>query len=124
MSRAHHHKKLAEQFWNEVLNGQNYELVPALLSPKYKFNGVQTAPDATIGWVKGLHAEYPDLNFTIEDILAEDNKVALRWRLHVTEPKSGQKGYFTGTNIIVFEGDQAITNDQGGGSDFVPIPPA
>lgn len=123
MFKAQHYKKLAEQFWNEVLNEQNYELVPKLLSPDYKFNGVATPPPATIGWVKSLHQKYPDLKFTIEDILADEHKVALRWRLTATDPASGLRGYHTGTNIIVFKDDQAITNDQGGGTEWFPLPP-
>ena len=122
MFGAKHNIELARKFWGDVLNGQNVALVPVLLSPKYKFNGHPSTSDATIAWVKGLHAKYPGLQFTIEDILADEHKVALRWRLDVTDPASGKKGYFTGTNIIVVEGGQALTNDQGGGTDFVPLP--
>jgi hypothetical protein len=41
-----------------------------------------------------------------------------------TNPASGQKGYITGTNIMVFADGQAVTNDQGGGKDFIPLAPA
>lgn len=75
MSGAHH-KQLVEQFWNVILNDQQYDLVPVLLGPAYGFNGVPTPVDATVGWVKGLYEKYPDLHFTIEDILADDTKVA------------------------------------------------
>src|SRR2546426_8511654 len=87
----------------------------------YKFNGVPTSAADTVGWAKGLHQKFPDLHFTIEAILGEDEKVALRWRMNVTDPASGRKGYISGTNILVFVNGQALTNDQGGGTQFVPL---
>jgi predicted SnoaL-like aldol condensation-catalyzing enzyme len=117
-------KKTTIKFWEQVLNDQKFDLVPELLSPDYKFNGTPTNAAQTIGWVTGLHKEMPDLHFTIETILAEDDKVALRWRLTATDPATKKKSYNLGTNIIVFKDGQAVTNDQGGGDKFVAIPDA
>ena len=41
---------------------------------------------------------------------------------NVPDPASGTKGYVSGTNILVFVSGQAISNDQGGGDKFVPMP--
>jgi hypothetical protein len=121
---AERNKKTTVKFWEQVLNDQNFDLVPELLSPDYKFNGMATNAAQTIGWVKGMHQEMPDLHFTIETILAEDDKVALRWRLTATDPATKKKSYNLGTNIIVFKDGKAVTNDQGGGDKFVAIPEA
>jgi predicted ester cyclase len=115
-----YNKSLTVKFFEQVFNEQNYDLVKALISPDYKFNGVPTTADQTVGWAKSLQAQYPGLHFSIEAILGEDEKVALRWRMDVTDPKSGTKGYVSGTNIIVFVSGQALTNDQGGGDKFIP----
>jgi predicted ester cyclase len=114
-----YNKSLTVKFFEQVFNHQNYGIVAELLSPDYKFNGVKTSADQTIAWAKGLHQKFPDLNFVIETILGEDNNVALRWRMNCTA--DGVKGYITGTNILVFVSGQAISNDQGGGSEFVPL---
>jgi SnoaL-like domain len=117
-------KSLTVKFFEQVFNQQNYALVPTLINPNYKFNGVATTADQTIAWAKSLHEKYPGLLFTIEAILGEDEKVALRWRMTATDPATGAKGYVLGTNIIVFVSGQALTNDQGGGDKFIPLTPA
>jgi predicted ester cyclase len=114
-------KSLTVKFFEQVFNHQNYDVVAELLSPDYKFNGVKQAPAQTTAWARGLHQKFPDLHFVIEAILGEDDKVALRWRMNATA--GGIKGYVTGTNILVFMDGQAVSNDQGGGADFVPLQP-
>lgn len=112
-------KSLTVKFFEQVFNHENYDVVAQLLSPDYQFNGVKQAPEQTVGWAKGLHQKFPDLHFVIEAILGEDDKVALRWRMNATA--GGVKGYVSGTNILVFANGRAISNDQGGGADFVPL---
>ena len=119
--QSDYNKSLTVKFFEQVFNQQNYALVPTLISPDYKFNGVPTSADQTVAWAKSLQAKYPGLHFSIEAILGEDEKVALRWRMDVTEPASGTKGYVSGTNILVFVSGQALTNDQGGGDQFVSM---
>jgi predicted ester cyclase len=116
-----YNKSLTVKFFEQVFNQQNYDLVKTLINPNYKFNGVATTADQTVAWAKSLQAQYPGLRFSIEAILGEDEKVALRWRMDVTDPKTGANGYVSGTNIIVFVSGQALTNDQGGGDKFVPL---
>lgn len=107
------------RFFNLVFNDGNMDVVDELISPDYKFNGVATSALATKQWASGLRASYPGLHFSIERILAEDDNVALRWRMTATAP-NGVKGYITGTNILVFVSGQAIANDQAGGDTFLP----
>jgi predicted ester cyclase len=116
-----HNKSSTTRFFEQVFNHQNYDVVAELLSPDYKFNGAKQAPEQVVAWGKGLHQMFPDLHFVIEDILGEGEKVALRWRMDATA--NGVKGYVTGTNILVFANGRAISNDQGGGSAFVPLTP-
>ncbi len=106
------------RFFDQVFNHGNMDIVDALLSPDYQFNGVHTPAANTKAWAQGLRAKYPDLHFSVETILAEDDKVALRWRMTCTD--SGKPVYNLGTNILVFVGGQAISNDQGGGDTFHP----
>ena len=121
-----HNKATTVKFFEQVFNKQNYAIVPDLISPTYAYNGHsatgdQTAAEQTVAWAKGLQAKFPGLHFSIEAILAEDEKVALRWRMGVTDPATGTKGYVSGTNILVFASGKAISNDQGGGHEFIPL---
>lgn len=108
------------KFFNLVFNEGNMGVINELISPDYKFNGVATTHDGTAAWATGLRKEYPDLHFSIERILAENDNVALRWRMTATNAEK-VAGYISGTNILVFVGGQAIINDQSGGDQFIPI---
>ena len=108
------------RFFNRVFNEGDMDVIDELISPGYKFNGVATSAEATKGWAAGLRNAFPDLHFSIEAILAEHESVALRWRMNGT--REGVLGHIVGTNILVFADGQAISNDQGGGDQFVPGP--
>jgi predicted ester cyclase len=107
-------KSLVRRFFQKVFNEQNFDVLAELLSPNYMYNGVASSIEGNKAWVISLHSTYPGLCFSFDDILGEDEKVAIRWRL--TAPAHGDRpeGYVTGTNIITFEKGQAITNWQNG----------
>ena len=112
------------RFFEQVFNKGNLGVVDEILAPNYQYNGKPSAPDGTKKWVQSLRAKFPDLHFTIETILAEDDKVALRWLMTGTDQSTKEKGYCIGTNIIVLADGKAITNDQGGGDQFLPGSPS
>lgn len=100
------------RFFMQGLNNQDMGVVADLLSPDYQFNGEASSVAGNQAWIASMHKDWPGLQFTIEAILAEDNLVALRWRM--TTPATADKGsgYYTATNILSFVGGQALTNDQ------------
>lgn len=100
------------KFFMEVFNEGDVGLVADLLSPDYKYNGQPSSVAGNQAWVQALRSEFPGLQFTIEAILAEDNLVALRWRMTAPAHGSTPGGYVTATNILSFIGGQALTNDQ------------
>jgi predicted ester cyclase len=115
-------KALTVKFFEQVFNRQNYDVANALISPDYKYNGTPTSAADTVAWAKMLWQKYPDLHFVFETILGEDEKVAFRWRMTATDQASGKKGYVSGTNIIVWVDGKVLSNDQGGGTEFIPLP--
>jgi predicted ester cyclase len=52
--------------------------------------------------MRGMHARYPDLHVTIEDMIAERDKVACRNVWRATDPASGNKLSFKGIVIWRF----------------------
>jgi predicted ester cyclase len=114
-------KQIITRFFEEVFNKGNMDVVDEVIGPDYTYNGEPTTAAGTKGWAESLRQKFPDLHFTIEAILAEDDKVALRWRMTATDPITKQPIFALGTNIIVLVSGQALTNDQGGGTQFNPV---
>jgi predicted ester cyclase len=63
---------LVQRFIDEVLNAGNFATLAELTVPGSMFAGGQE------GQVQAMRTAFPDLHFTIVDILAEGNKVAVQ----------------------------------------------
>jgi hypothetical protein len=114
-------------FFDQVFNHGNMDMVAQALDPSYRFTrdgkpliagGDPIA--ATQGWAAGLRAANPNLQCVIDSILAEDDKVAVRWRMHANDKTTNAPITAMGTNILVFVGGKAISNDQSGGETWEP----
>jgi len=126
MSQAEHNRQTAVDFFSKGINDQNFDVVARCLSPMYTFNGDPSSLEANKEWIIGLHSTYPGLEFTFEDIIATDDKVAFRWRM--TAPASGARpaGWSTGTNIAMIADGQILSNFQNGqvSDSWMPDPAA
>jgi predicted ester cyclase len=109
------------RFFEEVFNKGNMEVVDEILAPNYQYNGKPSPASGTKAWAESLRQKFPDLHFTIETILAENDQVALQWRMTATDPTTKMQVYATGINIIALADGKAITNVQGGGDQFFPV---
>jgi predicted ester cyclase len=58
--------------------------------------GSAVGPQAAKTMMEGAYKKWPDLHVTVEDILAEDDKVMVRNTWHATEQATGQKIEFHG----------------------------
>ncbi|MGF6484278.1 ester cyclase [Paraburkholderia sp. JPY419] len=59
-------------------------------------SGPQVGPEAAIEMMTELYKKWPDLHVTVEDILAERDKVMVRNTWRATDAASGQKIEFHG----------------------------
>lgn len=118
---VHENKKLVRNFWEQVFNQGNMAPIDQMIAPDYTYNGVPSTPAATKGFAQGLRKEFPDLHFTIEDLIGEDDKVAIRWTLVGTDAGSGQKLTTSATNVLTMRNGQAISNWQNGGTNLQPV---
>jgi ketosteroid isomerase-like protein len=112
---AQQNKALVARFFSEAFDRNNPAVVDELIDPAYAFNGHATTPDQTRNWVVGLHARFNDMHFEVLDLLAEGDKVAIRWRMTGTTPV-GQRVTDTGTNVITVRDGRAVSNWQTGGN--------
>jgi steroid delta-isomerase-like uncharacterized protein len=75
-------KVLARRVFDEVLNRRNLELLDELAAPDYIEHS--PLPGQRTG-IDGIRDRYTmlfnafDCQFTVDDVIAEDNKVVLRW---------------------------------------------
>ena len=93
----------------KAMNDRDLDAVGGLIHPEYKFNEQQSSAEGNKRYVDRLHTAYPGLRFESEDMLAEDDKVAFRWRMIVKHPQHGE-GHFRGTNLMKFRDAQMIDN--------------
>jgi SnoaL-like polyketide cyclase len=113
-SEQDRNKALAIRFFAEGITNQNFDVITEILSPMYAYNGDPSSVADNKAWAIGLHKTFPGLSFQFEEILAEGDMVAFRWRMTVPADGDWPAGYSTGTNIITCANGQILTNWQNG----------
>ncbi len=119
-------KDNVRRFFECVFNEGDLSLVDKMIAPNYTFNGHPSPPEQTKEWVAGLRQAFSGLHFTIDDLLGEGDKVAIRWTLVGTDVEKKVKLTNSGTNIITIDqGGRAVSNWQNGGTpqDLKPVTP-
>lgn len=113
-------KQLDRRAIEEVWNRGNYDVVDELVADD--FVGHSATPDQEIHGPEGvkqfymaLRMAFPDIHFTIEDQIAEGDKVVTRWRAQATHlgefqgiPPTGNQGMITGITIDRIAGDKLV----------------
>jgi steroid delta-isomerase-like uncharacterized protein len=101
----------AQRFFREVWSAGKLDLVDELFAPGYV--GHPSGPEETVRgpdgvkqYVGRLRKAFPDLTMTVEDQIAEDDKVATRWTARGTHDgelmgsgPTGRTGTVTGITI-------------------------
>ena len=76
-------KVLLRRFVNEVWNGGRLDLIDELVVPDYVSHVVHTPPiknrEELKRWVADVRTAFPDVQFTIQDLLLDDDKTITRW---------------------------------------------
>ena len=112
-------KALVRRLFNEIWNKVNPAIVDELCTTNFTFNyaasGVSNDREGykqtAIMWTSGIS----DLEVTLEDMVAEGDKVAVRWNVscnHTGEfmrvPPTGKRVAMVGISIFRIEGDKII----------------
>lgn len=110
-------KALVRRYVEEVLNNRNLILIDELFAPTF-IDHDSSMPEAKgPAGVKRLaaivHTSFPDLHFTIEDMVAEGDKVVYRYSVRGTHQNefmgiaaTGRRISFTGIHIYRVGGGQ------------------
>jgi steroid delta-isomerase-like uncharacterized protein len=101
------------RLYEEVFKDWNVALIDELFSPSFKDHllnrpggGGATGPGAVHGLYDGLRSAFPDLTFEAHDIIAEEDKVVVRWSWNCTHlgnfrgtPATGRKARVEGIAV-------------------------
>jgi steroid delta-isomerase-like uncharacterized protein len=85
-------KAIVRRLYEEVWNKRRLEVVNEIISPSHALNdpqmtGSAVGPDAYKRQVTQFIAAFPDLHFTIEDVVAEKDKVVVSWVISGTHKR-------------------------------------
>jgi steroid delta-isomerase-like uncharacterized protein len=105
-----HNKTLVRRYVEEVLNQKNLAVVDELFAPSFVDHDSSMpearGPEGIKRVAAMVHASFPDLHFTIEDMIAEEDKVVYRYTARGTHekdfmgiPATGKQISFTGIHI-------------------------
>jgi steroid delta-isomerase-like uncharacterized protein len=73
-------KQRARSIYDAVLTQGQTDLLQDLISPDFVGAHGETGPAGFATTIAGLRAAFPDIRYTVEDVVAEGDRVVLRWR--------------------------------------------
>ena len=98
-------KGLVRRFYKEVYVDWNMSRADAVLSPRFTSHdwpdGGPTGPKAFRDYYSALRSAVPDARYEVDDLIAEDDKVVVRWRLLGTHKGSFRGIAPTGRPIVL-----------------------
>jgi steroid delta-isomerase-like uncharacterized protein len=102
-------KELAGHFLHALWNHGDFERVDQMLADDYDGHSstVIRGPEGAMAFVPRLRSAFPDYQFTVQDQIAEGDKVATRWTIRGTQdgefqgiPPSGEQVEMGGITIF------------------------
>ena len=98
-------KQFVRNHFEEFVNRKNIDIGDVNFAPEFADHGADVPPGTPPGpegakqYVAGALKKFPDMHVTIEDIIAEDDKVVVRNTWRATNPANGAKLQFVGIVI-------------------------
>ena len=105
--------------YNEAFSKQNLAGVEELCAPNYVYHGPAGFGDMDLAAMKqampAFFTAFPDAHYTVEDLIAEGDKVVSRFTAHATHrgefmgvPATGKVVTYTGIYISRFAGGKCV----------------
>lgn len=108
-------KLTARRFFEEVCNQQNLVVIDEIFAPTVVFNGQPVTREALKQLVAGRRLAFPDLHVTVEDQVAEGDKVSTRrtWQgthqgVYRGVAPTGKHVTWTQISIVRFEDGKVV----------------
>jgi predicted ester cyclase len=84
VATAHANKALVRRLVEEVWNRTNLGCCAAIIAPDFSRHGQVLGPAGVQAIIARLSANWPDLHYTIEDMVAEGDRVVIRSTVRMT----------------------------------------
>jgi len=99
-------KAIVRRLYGEVWNGRRLEVVNEIISPSHALHdtnnpGSSIGPEAYKRTVTRFLTGFPDLRFSIEDVVAEEEKLAVSWNFSGTHKGKYMGILATNTKVSV-----------------------
>ena len=76
-------RRLAQRFFDEVMNGMDPTAAEEILAPEFATHHpnfpVARGPEGVLGMLNMLRSAIPDLKYAVQETIADDANVAVRW---------------------------------------------
>jgi hypothetical protein len=103
-------RAVARRFIEEVLGRGNYAILPELTTESYLDHSLPSGV-TPVQSIAAFRAGFPDLEATVEDVIAEGDKTVVRWVVTGTNsaeffgmPPTGRSVRMSGLSMYRFEG--------------------
>jgi predicted ester cyclase len=98
-------KELVRRFYKEVYGEWNMALVDTVVSPRFISHdwpeGGPTGPQAFRDYCSAIRSAVPDARYVVDDLIAECDRVVVRWRMLGTHERAFGDIPPTGRAIIL-----------------------
>jgi steroid delta-isomerase-like uncharacterized protein len=111
---AEENKAIVLRHWEEVVSQGNMDVIDEIFAPNFVAHEADQdirGPKGVRQFILMLRTAFPDLHVSVEDMLAEGDKVVQRWSGHGSHqgelmglPPSGKRVSVAGITISRFEG--------------------
>ena len=113
-------KAIVRRLWEDVWNRKDLAVADEIFSPEYA--------EHEKSWLREWCSSFPDTNFTIEDMVAEENKVVTRFTVRATHrgtimgiEGSGNPVEFMGIWIHRLEDGRIVEGKNWGTGDWLSL---
>jgi predicted ester cyclase len=98
-------KELVRRFYRDVYVHWNMKVADEVVSPQFRSHdwpqGGPTGPKAFRDYYSALRSALPDARYEVDDLIAEDDRVVVRWRLLGTQTGAFRGIAPTGRPIVL-----------------------
>jgi steroid delta-isomerase-like uncharacterized protein len=106
MTTTQRNKEVIQKLYEQALNKRNLELLKDLISENYTGIGGKKGPAAFEQPVAELIKAFPDIQWKIEELISEGDKVVIKWKVEGTHTEQFQ--YIPATGKTVSSGGMGI----------------
>lgn len=101
-------KRVVTELFEECFNRGHLEILPNLIEPSYRGPNGQSGPSAFAATIASVRGALPDVHYTLDDLVAESDRVAARWHLAGTQDGSfrgfpATHKHVTSTGMAIFQ---------------------